>query len=267
MASSTAPKYPIIPALDGIRGIAVLAVVIFHCTLLCGPELVSWGALAARGWAGVEMFFVLSGFLITRILLATKFDKNYWRNFIARRALRIFPAYYLWLCIIWVAFPYVSEQFASSEVRGQVWFYAFYLQNWNMAFQGWPDWGYVAHFWSLAVEEQFYIVWPLLVLIVTRKELGRICILLIVASLLFLVMLKGFGNPGLMGYTSTFSQLYAVCAGCFIGTLDSKFLSIITANFFLRLLGAGVVFSTWFLGFKIFIVAIHCCPTAEIKKA
>lgn len=214
--SSSSKKQNIIPSLDGVRGIAVLSVVVFHSVLLCGFQHLWWSPLVSRGWVGVEIFFVLSGFLITQILVASKAQPRYWVNFLARRALRIFPAYYLSLALIWLFVPYASEDFANSTVRGELGLYLLYLQNWKIAFNYWPDWAYIGHFWSLAVEEQFYLAWPLVVLLTKRAALARVCVYLIAGSLIFVMLLKTLGNPGLLSYVSTFSQLYALCSGCLL---------------------------------------------------
>jgi peptidoglycan/LPS O-acetylase OafA/YrhL len=116
------------------------------------------------GWAGVDLFFVLSGFLITRILLNTRSLPGYRQKFYARRFLRIFPVYYLTLGLVWLFY---------SNAEGKIWWYAAYL----------PDFGWLArdkdldllgHTWSLAIEEQFYLVFPLLVwLILVRLKWSR----------------------------------------------------------------------------------------------
>jgi peptidoglycan/LPS O-acetylase OafA/YrhL len=117
--------------------------------------------LAGFGWCGVNLFFVLSGFLITGILLDTKGAPNYFTAFYARRVLRIFPLYYLVLTtILLIASTSVGLTLNSvlppSKDR---WAYFVYLSNWQ-----WRDVGnIIGHFWSLAVEEQFYLFWPLLI--------------------------------------------------------------------------------------------------------
>src|SRR5262245_25426509 len=99
-----APRH--VPALDGIRGWAILAVFLFHYA----------GRLpgAAVGWAGVDLFFVLSGFLITGILLDTKDDPAYYRTFYARRSLRIFPIYYLFIAACLLLVPFAVWQPAHA---------------------------------------------------------------------------------------------------------------------------------------------------------
>lgn len=173
-----------IPGLDGIRGIAILLVMFFHLHI---PGF-------SLGWAGVPLFFVLSGFLITGILLEEKTEKfsDYLRSFYVKRTLRIFPLFYAYL-----AFNFIVLFVTGRPADGYGW-YLLYLQNYHM---GWelinngslP--GIVGHTWSLAVEEQFYVVWPFLVYFLSRRQLALTCVLLIIASpIARWMILQGDGN-------------------------------------------------------------------------
>ena len=168
------------PGLDGLRGIAILLVILYHNF--------SFLPFLNYGWLGVDLFFVLSGFLITEILLSTRNTKNYFRNFYSRRILRIFPLYYLCLVIVILLFP-LFKNFPyqlSFYHDNQLWFW-FYLQNWMLIFKEWNDSAILLnHFWSLAVEEQFYIIWPFLVLIIRKPR----HLLFITFSLLLIVILS-----------------------------------------------------------------------------
>jgi peptidoglycan/LPS O-acetylase OafA/YrhL len=164
-----------IPALDGLRAIAVLMVLVTHF----------WGdpvdhpllnRLAATGWAGVDLFFVLSGFLITSILVANKGRPHYYRNFYARRTLRIFPLYYLVLVVVLVGLPFATT--LPPQVMSDRWLYFAYLSNVALAIGGWQLF-LIDITWSLAIEEQFYLAWPALVRSVTRQRLLVICALLL----------------------------------------------------------------------------------------
>ncbi len=145
-------------ALDGLRGIAILFVILFHAGRL-------WA-----GWIGVQIFFVLSGYLITSLLLNDKDlpAGSYMKRFYWRRALRIFPLYYGYL-LLFAAFYLILK---TPAVFGRDWPYLFtYTLNFRRIF---PDFGsnpYYGRFWSLAVEEQFYLIWPTLVYFVPRKYL------------------------------------------------------------------------------------------------
>lgn len=146
------PAY--IPELQGLRGLAVLAVVLYHChsrlvgTWLYGPVL--WG------WAGVNLFFALSGFLITSILIEARDKPHYFRNFYARRALRIWPVYFLLLVVCYS----VPEWFLGDTLAHQAHWktllaYALFVQN--LRHMMLP--GTLGPTWSLAIEEQYYVVW------------------------------------------------------------------------------------------------------------
>src|SRR5436190_14494061 len=151
-----------IPALDGIRGLAILMVMLFHYS----PELDRSnpiervaGSFCGYGWTGVDLFFVLSGFLITGILLESRAAGNYFSSFYMRRVLRIFPAYYLSLGLMFLVVPKIDSGglrlLPSAHDR---WMYVFYAQNWVGIFH-YPGQMIVTPYWSLAVEEQFYLVW------------------------------------------------------------------------------------------------------------
>lgn len=146
------PAY--IPELQGLRGLAVLGVVVYHCH----PRLVGTWLYSASlwGWAGVNLFFVLSGFLITSILLEARDRPHYFRNFYARRALRIWPVYVLVLAVCYANAPWFIGPGVWDAVKTAPWWaYALFLQNllhWTMP----PA---VAQTWSLAIEEQYYFLW------------------------------------------------------------------------------------------------------------
>jgi len=146
------PAY--IPELQGLRGLAVLAVVLYHChtrlvgTWLYGPLL--WG------WAGVNLFFALSGFLITSILLEARGKPHYFRNFYARRALRIWPVYFL-LLIVCYAVPdwFLGDTWTHQTHWRTLVAYAFFVQNLRHTVLP----GTLGPTWSLAIEEQYYFIW------------------------------------------------------------------------------------------------------------
>jgi peptidoglycan/LPS O-acetylase OafA/YrhL len=147
-----------IPALDGLRGIAVLLVLWTHIPVgVLGTNADFVRGCVQPGYLGVDIFFVLSGFLITRILLVDK-EKNFpLRYFLLRRFFRIFPIYYLTLTIFLIFMP----------VPGLGWCFI-YLSNFYFPFN--PETNPVQHTWSLAVEEHFYLIWPLLVYVLSRGK-------------------------------------------------------------------------------------------------
>jgi len=146
------------------------------------PPLNPWVSLVSfvmvPGWGGVDLFFTLSGFLITGILLRARTQSTYFRSFYARRVLRIFPIYYLFLtgtllaAHIWPSFAEMVPGTAKERIS-----FFLYLQNWPLF---WPDWDGMytlwGAFWSLAVEEQFYLVWPTLVRWLSLRSMLWICI-------------------------------------------------------------------------------------------
>jgi peptidoglycan/LPS O-acetylase OafA/YrhL len=229
-----------LPALDGVRGIAILLVLQFH-VLVFGRLLLPQGAELSRldrivfqtlgsGWIGVDLFFVLSGFLITGILLRAKPTDGYFRPFYARRFLRIFPAYYLFLLFVMFLYPLMrdldqSALFAGLEVDpGERWWFFLYLQNLPMAIpQMHPEGMPLFHLWSLAIEEQFYIVWPLVVLACPRRALPFVCIATMLAALgLRMYMVHGgadWAAASFSTYVFTPARMDSLAAGALIASL------------------------------------------------
>jgi len=146
------PSY--IPELQGLRGIAVLAVVFYHCHPRF--EHTFFYKASLWGWAGVNLFFVLSGFLITSILLESRNQPRYFRNFYARRALRIWPVYFLVLLVCYLNAPWFIGQPVLQAFRTAPWWaYILFLQN--LFHIGLPP--AIGPTWSLAIEEQYYFLW------------------------------------------------------------------------------------------------------------
>jgi len=154
--------------LDGIRGLAILLVIICHSFgdvrsgSLLTAAIVS---LADFCWIGVDLFFVLSGYLITGILLRTRGQPGYFRTFYMRRFLRIFPLYYAFIGVLF------ALALLKPVLRKEIPFawLVLYGVNFEVALRGWP-WHSVQHFWSLSVEEQFYLVWPAFIAILPRRK-------------------------------------------------------------------------------------------------
>lgn len=169
-----------IPALDGVRGLAILLVLVFHFGQLSYYQLpTAVQRVLGAGWVGVDLFFVLSGFLITSILCEAKGTAGYFKTFYMRRVLRIFPLYYgvlaiagLFGLIYFDRLPRGYQTVAQYQVA--LWAY---LQNFISI-----DWMGFTHFWSLGVEEHFYLVWPALVFFLSRRHASIACIVLIVTA-------------------------------------------------------------------------------------
>ncbi|HXG29371.1 MAG TPA: acyltransferase [Nevskiales bacterium] len=205
-----------IAELDALRGLALLMVLFFHCVFHLGLGHVRAPSLFDWTWTGLDIFLVLSGYLITRILLAAAPGPGYFLNFFLRRALRIFPAYYAALLLIFGLFPLLSPAFAASATRDSIWIFATYIQNWVFAWYGWPDWHALAHLWSMAVEEQFYLAWPFVVLAAGRERMKLLCLAIVglaAGGKLLLFWLDGFS---LSIYTSTLLRMDGIAAGAWL---------------------------------------------------
>ena len=184
---STRPYYP---SLDGLRALAVLMVLLHHYATT---------AAFGWGWTGVDIFFVLSGFLITGILYDSQHQPHRYRDFYMRRTLRIFPLYYAfwlavliaipiaqwqssWRMLLWPAYLGNYARFLFLHLPGDP--YRFDRLTFGPLVQHWfgsPMHLYIGHFWSLCVEEQFYLLWPLVIYHVRRREtLIKICLAVIV---------------------------------------------------------------------------------------
>ena len=192
-------------ALDGVRGLAILMVIGSHAFEsnydTSGAVIRFIGHFLYYGMFGVDLFFVLSGFLITGILYDSLKDDGYFRKFYARRALRIFPLYYgvLAVCLL-LTYP------LHLHWGDMGWLLVFYLQNLHpmkiISFTPGAGIG-LYHFWSLAVEEQFYLVWPAVVFLIRDKR--KLLVTMLVASamvlLLRLVLLLEGASPFAMHVT------------------------------------------------------------------
>ncbi len=181
-------------ALDGIRGIAVLAVLLFHCSLQL-PGL--WRVAGSWGWMGVDLFFVLSGFLITGILLDARGapSRFYYGGFYVRRLLRIAPAFVVLMLALLLAPGLTGQSPAAHQLllSHQGWYWAF-CANALIATYGWA--GVIpqtAPLWSLAVEEQFYLLWPSVVRHLSAARVLRLGVVLIVLAAVARIVLARRG--------------------------------------------------------------------------
>jgi peptidoglycan/LPS O-acetylase OafA/YrhL len=164
------------PALDGIRALAIVMVFALHYGggTHGGFVLNVVNQLRQRGWIGVDLFFTLSGFLITGILYDTRMDSHYFKRFFARRSVRIFPIFYLVFSIFLILTPILHYQWKMGHLL-----FLLYLGNLSLAANSsldvirsstHPAWSaHLIHFWSLCVEEQFYLLWPLVVWLVRDR--------------------------------------------------------------------------------------------------
>jgi len=193
-----------VPALDGLRGIAILLV------LAHGFDVIQTGEGLGRrvelaldlGWIGVQLFFVLSGFLITGILLDAREgnEPHYFRTFFLRRTFRIFPLYYAVLLVAAIAGVLGANQI--------------FLWTYTANFAAPLGYGEPAfpHFWSLCVEEQFYLVWPLVVYLVRRRGLLPVGVLVTIIAIVARVLVREHVNPD-AAYQFSFCRMDALAIG------------------------------------------------------
>ncbi len=212
-----------IPQLDGVRGVAILLVIVWHyfaCHVVTEPKsLFSYcSRTLSLTWSGVDLFFVLSGFLIAGILLDHRKTSNYFRVFYMRRACRIFPLYFfiLGLFVCLTAMPYFrspSFEWLFHEPFS-IWSYASFTQNLFMGVRGdfGPHWLGIT--WSLAVEEQFYLFVPLLIYFLPRRAL--VCVL--VVAILAAPLLR-CASPGFHALVNTPWRSDSLLSGALLATL------------------------------------------------
>lgn len=190
-----------IPELDGVRGLAILSVLYWHYfASQSHPGAAGVVHVLERAgklsWAGVDLFFVLSGFLIGGILVGNRDAPNLLRIFYARRALRILPLYFAWLAAFVVLRALVADRLRSPWLLSfplPMWSYLTFTQNFGFAYlRIWgPHW--LSPTWSLAIEEQFYLVLPLVVLLLRPRRLVALSVLLVVVApfIRYCLLLRG----------------------------------------------------------------------------
>lgn len=204
-----------VPELDGIRGIAILLVMLFHI----GTPIFK------GGFIGVDVFFVLSGFLITSLLLKEydNHQKIALKNFYVRRALRLAPALIILLSTIALVSIFTLNYDLAKENINSILITLFYSANWVRAFNL-REMGLLNHTWSLSIEEQFYIIWPFLLIILlkitkSRKHLFAVVALLTIFSwtLRIILQLKGFSADRL--YNGLDTRADALLIGCILSII------------------------------------------------
>lgn len=211
------------PHFDGIRAIAVFTVIVTHVWRWLPPGFPPIGTIA------VQTFFALSGFLITGILLNMKDQADAGESlgflmgrFYARRSLRILPLYYLAI-VVAVLIP-IHDGFLS-----QVPWFLLYGSNWYTFIKA--EWtGYLSHFWTLAVEEQFYLLWPLAVLLMPRRALIPVFVTLMATSFVARLGLVATGWKPHQIQVATFCQLEALVGGALLALLIKEGRSIAAAR-------------------------------------
>jgi peptidoglycan/LPS O-acetylase OafA/YrhL len=224
------------PQLDAVRGIAILLVMLHNI----GGKYPSFHLqyLFGNGWMGVDLFFVLSGFLITGILVDTKQSKDYFKNFYVRRCLRIWPLYYSLLLFMFVLLPSLrpSEAHSIFEKSSPWWAFLLFLQNFLLPISTNAA-GPLGVTWSLAIEEQFYAVWPIVVRFCSRSQLRLFAIaeLCISPALRFYLSVHHVNL-----YTNVFCRLDGLMAGALLALIvrsetfvPSRFIRLAWFSFFI----------------------------------
>jgi peptidoglycan/LPS O-acetylase OafA/YrhL len=206
-----------IPQPDVVRGIAILLVLVHNLNAF---TVRPFSYLTTYGWMGVDLFFVLSGFLITGILLDSKQSARFFTNFYARRCLRIWPLYYVVFLSIFVVLPLLWHQQAHDifQRAHPWWSYFFYLQNFFVA-QPLKSFGALGVTWSLAVEELFYLVWPLFVRFLGLTQLRWVAWCIILGSPALRLFLS---NRHVLIYSNPFCRLDGMMAGALLALYVRK---------------------------------------------
>jgi peptidoglycan/LPS O-acetylase OafA/YrhL len=186
--------------LDGVRGLAILAVFLFHYGRGASQSPVAWvrglSGFVGLGWSGVDLFFVLSGFLITGILYDTTADPGYYRKFYIRRILRIFPIYYIACAVLYFAGTTAGVHWTAGHL-------SFLLYLGYPAALIWPSlvqltpFMPITHLWSLSAEEQFYMGWPWMIRrLGTGRNILAACAAIFGLALALRLACVNFGAPG-----------------------------------------------------------------------
>jgi peptidoglycan/LPS O-acetylase OafA/YrhL len=193
--------------LDGLRAYAVILVMLFHA------RIIWWG------WVGVQIFFILSGFLITRILIKAKGQPNFFKVFYMRRILRIFPLYYLLLTVVIICAVIYGASYRDGIL------YVLYIQNYKLGFTNFtPNFPHAFdHTWSLAVEEQFYFIFPFIVYYFSKESLRWILAAMMAAGVVFIVGLPLRYPGSSINWSNTVSNFLFIGAGGLIASISRKY--------------------------------------------
>lgn len=220
-------SYQRIPELDGLRGIAIILVISFHYlnNQLVHSQAVLGkfvGKLTSFGWVGVDLFFVLSGFLIGSILIRNKGSENYFSTFYKKRLLRIVPNYYLllFLFVLITTSRYFSDSyFVTGNNKLSFWTYLTLTQNFFMASLNNMGNSAMSVTWSIAIEEQFYIVVPMLIFFINNKHIPYFLIALMVSACL----IRYNFTHWVPSYVLLVSRMDALSLGVLIAWLNTEF--------------------------------------------
>lgn len=223
------------PSLDGLRFFAFFIVFLHHSLLNLQSNnfLINYFLVIIQknGWVGVDLFFVLSGFLITNLLLKEreKFGSFSLKNFWIRRALRIWPLYYLALLVGFFLIPFIfhnlfGQDFSNPqyqlEINKSLPYYLFFLGNWVVSLKGYSNFTNISHLWTISLEEQFYFIWPIILLFINsfRKTI-LIGFFILIFSIFTRFYLSNLGIPHPGIYTNTFARMDTLTIGALLALL------------------------------------------------
>ena len=222
-----------IKGLDGLRAVAIIWVMFGHVSPSLNWESTTfyhkaYVLFSNSNWVGVQLFFVLSGYLITKILIEGRGTDHQLKNFFIRRSLRIFPVYYFTLAVVFILVPIISETptWLESVTDNQIWFWT-YLNNWARPFF---PFGGLTHLWSLAIEEQFYLFWPFVVIFLSNRRVVDVCLFMIISAPLIRFAL--YYNPEFFNltveqgaratYNFTFARWDALALGALLAVIMTQ---------------------------------------------
>jgi len=208
------------PELDGVRGLAILMVTMYRFTkefdFSLHPLLGATKAFFLVGETGVDLFFVLSGFLITGILIQSRTRQQYLRNFMIRRSLRIFPLYFAMLALcLYIVPSLISTSVFNLPKEQQIYLWT-YSSNIRMSWLNQWCFGPLDHFWSLAVEEHFYIIWPAVIYFFDPRKVMQICIAMVCSVLVIRMIAATRPELAVAVDVHTLFRCDALCMGAIL---------------------------------------------------
>jgi peptidoglycan/LPS O-acetylase OafA/YrhL len=208
-------------AIDGLRAISFIIVFLYHCDL----------QFMRIGWAGVIVFFVISGFLITNILLNQPKKEGYFIKFFTKRVIRIAPASIIVLCVCSFVF-YVNH----NKIPNDWIYYLFNIQNflWLFSKTTLDLNGYLGHTWTLAIEEQFYLLWPFIIFYMPRKKIGWLCLSVVIASLVYRGVASQIFHNTLAVTVMLISHADSLALGCLLAYIINEHSESKTVNLLLK---------------------------------
>ena len=236
-----------LPVLDGLRGVAILLVLFFHFTDMTPANAFDTALVTTIHWGhyGVDLFFVLSGFLITGILVEARGKPGYFGSFYMRRVLRIFPLYYLLVIFSFLVLPNLGAALAGAPgvspdtaqlVQGKLdrfgqgggdqWYYWLFASNFAVAKVDAYRHGILDVSWSLSIEEQFYLAWPLLLFFLGALRMRWVCLVILIVAPLFRAWLLERSVDPLFGGVPTLIDVYMYTPGRLEGIALGALLAI-----------------------------------------